>query len=198
MATDLNIVALVGRLTRDPEMKYSGNGGAILRFSLAVNRSRRNQDGTWAEEANFFDCVYFGKGAEAVSQYLSKGRQVAVQGELRQDTWKTQDGQSRSRVEIWVNNLNLIGGGQRDGQSGGYGQSRSNGGYNQAPQNNGYGQSQGNSYQGGNQYQNSGSWQGNAGYSRGNGSFQQAAPLPVAESPMAGGPEDFQDDNIPF
>lgn len=200
MATDLNMVALVGRLTRDPDMKYSNAGGAILRFSVAVNRSRRNQDGSWGEEANFFDCVYFGKSAEAVSQWLSKGRQVAVQGELRQDSWKTQDGQTRSRVEIWVNNLNLLGGGQRDGQSGGYGQSRSNGGYNQAPQG-GYGQpSQGAmQYQGGSQnayQQNNGGWQGNAGYSRGNGGRPQTAPEP-SESPM-NGPEDFSDDSIPF
>ena len=74
---DINSVVMVGRLVRDSELKYLQNGQAILRFSIAVNRARRNSDGSWTDEANFFDCVYFGKAAEGVSQYLVKGRQVS-------------------------------------------------------------------------------------------------------------------------
>ena len=109
MAGDLNVVVLVGRLTRNAELKYSQNGmSSMLRFSIAVNSRRRGADGNWSDDPNFFDCVYFSKTAEAMSQYLEKGRQVAIQGELRQSRWEGQDGQARNRVEIFVNNLTLL------------------------------------------------------------------------------------------
>ncbi len=113
MAGDINVVVLVGRLTRNAELRYPQNGGnASLRFSIAVNRSRRNASGEWEDEANFFDCVYFTRSAESLSQYLEKGRQVAIQGELRQSRWEDQNGQSRSRIEIFVNSLSLVSQGQ--------------------------------------------------------------------------------------
>lgn len=108
MAGDLNVIAIVGRLVRESELKYSQNGGAICRFSIAVNRRKRTADNRWEDEANFFDCVYFGKPAEGVNQFLEKGRQVSITGELHQSRWE-QDGQSRSRVEIYVNSLQLLG-----------------------------------------------------------------------------------------
>lgn len=122
MAADLNTVTIVGRLTREAEIRYSQAGGALVRFSIAVNRRKRTAEGNWEDEANFFDCVYFGKSAESVNQYLEKGRQVAIQGELRQSRWE-QDGQNRSRVEIWVNNLQLLSSSQRQSSGGeeGYG-----------------------------------------------------------------------------
>jgi single-strand DNA-binding protein len=107
---DVNIVVLVGRLTRDAELKYTNSGQAICRFSVAVNRSRKQGD-QWVEEASFFDVDYWGKGGEAVNQYLVKGKQVAVEGELRQDKWE-QDGQARSKVVIAASNVQLLGGGQ--------------------------------------------------------------------------------------
>lgn len=103
---DINSVTLVGRLTRPGEIRYAQSGQAVVRFSLAVNRAKRTSDGRWEEEPNFFDCVYFGKAAESINPYLEKGRQIAVQGELRQSRWE-QDGQTRTRVEIAVNNLTL-------------------------------------------------------------------------------------------
>lgn len=108
---DLNSVCLTGRLTRQAEVRYSqnANGGAIVRFSIAVNRRKRSADGnSWEEEPNYFDCVYMGRAAEAVSRFLDKGKQVAVSGELRQSRWE-QDGQNRSRVEVFVTNLSLLG-----------------------------------------------------------------------------------------
>lgn len=111
MAGDVNSVVLVGRLTRESEIRYSQGGGVVVRFSIAINRRKRTGDNRWEDEVNYFDCVYFGKAAEAVNQYLEKGRQVAIQGELRQNKWE-QDGQSRSRVEIMVNTLQLLGGSQ--------------------------------------------------------------------------------------
>ncbi len=113
MASDLNMVALVGRLVREAELRYSNNGMAILRFSIAVNRTRRVQN-DFEDEVNYFDCVYFGRGAESVNQFLEKGRQVAISGELRQSRWE-QDGQTRSRVEIAVNTLSLLSSPRREG-----------------------------------------------------------------------------------
>ena len=113
---DINSVVIVGRLVRPSEIRYAQNGGAVVRFSMAVNRAKRTADGRWEEEPNYFDCVYFGKSAEAVNPYLEKGRQVAIQGELRQSRWE-QDGQTRSRVEIFVNNLSLCQNANGNGQN---------------------------------------------------------------------------------
>lgn len=107
---DLNHVILIGRLTRDAELKYTANGQAVCKFSVAVNRRRKNGD-QWVDEANFFDVVLWGRAGETLNQYLVKGKQVAVEGELRQDRWE-QDGQNRSKVEIMANNIQLLGGGQ--------------------------------------------------------------------------------------
>jgi len=104
---DVNIVVLVGRLTRDAELKYTNSGMPICRFSVAVNRSRKQGD-QWVDEASFFEVDYWGKGGEAVNQYLTKGKQVAVEGELKQDRWE-QDGQSRSKVIVNANNVQLLG-----------------------------------------------------------------------------------------
>jgi len=107
---DLNHVILIGRLTRDAELKYTANGQAVCKFSVAVNRRRKNGD-QWVDEPNFFDVVLWGRAGETLNQYLVKGKQVAVEGELRQDRWE-QDGQNRSKVEILANNVQLLGGGQ--------------------------------------------------------------------------------------
>ncbi len=122
MATDINHVVLVGRLTRDAELRYSNSGTAICRFSLA-NSYRTKQGDTWGEDTNFFDCVMFGKRAEAVNQYLTKGTQVGVDGALRFSKWE-QDGQTRSKVEVHVNEFQFLGGG-RDGGGRGGGSDRS-------------------------------------------------------------------------
>ena len=105
--TDINHVVLVGRLTRDAELKYTNTGVAVCKFSLAVNR-RRKKDDQWIEEASFFNVVVWGKIGEVLHQYLLKGKQVGIQGELRQNRWE-QDGQPRSKVEIIVANIQLLG-----------------------------------------------------------------------------------------
>ena len=106
--TDLNHVVLIGRLTRDSELKYTANGQAVCKFSIAVNRRRKNGE-QWVDEANFFDIVVWGRQGETLNQYLIKGKLVGIDGELRQDRWE-QDGQNRSKVEIVANNLQLLGG----------------------------------------------------------------------------------------
>ena len=105
---DINHVVLVGRLTRDAELKYTANGQAVCKFSVAINRRRKNGE-QWEDEANYFDIVLWGRQGEAVNQYLLKGKTVGVEGELRQDRWQ-QDGQNRSKVEIVANNVQLLGG----------------------------------------------------------------------------------------
>ncbi|MDR1072200.1 MAG: single-stranded DNA-binding protein [Treponema sp.] len=114
--SDINHVVLVGRLTRDAELKYTANGQAVCKFSIAVNRRKKSGE-QWVEEANFFDVVVWGRQGEALNQYLVKGKLIGVDGELRQDRWE-QDGQNRSKIEIIANNLQLLGGGA-SGQSGG-------------------------------------------------------------------------------
>lgn len=106
--TDINVVTLSGRLTRDAELKHTTSGLTILNFAIAVNRSVKQGD-QWTEEASFFDCTLFGKLGEAISSYATKGKQVLLSGELKQDRWE-KDGQKRSRVNIIVNRIQLIGG----------------------------------------------------------------------------------------
>ena len=118
---DINHVVLVGRLTRDAELKYTTSGQAVCKFSVAVNRRRKNGD-QWEDEANYFDVVLWGRQGEALNQYLTKGKSVGVDGELRQDRWQ-QDGQNRSKIEIVAGNIQLLGGssgsgGGNSGQSG--------------------------------------------------------------------------------
>jgi len=111
---DVNHVIIIGRLTRDIVLKFTSGGIAIGSFSIAVNR-RTKKGEQWVEEASFFDVSLFGKSAEGLAQYLTKGKQVAVEGELRQDRWQ-QDGQPRSKVTIAANNVQLLGGNDANGQ----------------------------------------------------------------------------------
>ena len=114
---NLNVVVLIGRLTRDAELKYISTGTAVSKFSLAVNRRKRSGD-QWVEETDFFDITVWGRTAESLNQYLTKGKEIAVEGELRQSRWE-QDGQSRSRIEINARNIQLLGGGGGGRGSGG-------------------------------------------------------------------------------
>lgn len=111
---DMNHVILIGRLTRDAELRYTSAGIAVTKFAIAVNR-RVKQGESWVDEANFFDVVVWGRAGESINQYLVKGKQVAVEGELHQNRWE-QDGQSRSKVEINASNVQLLSGGQHTGQ----------------------------------------------------------------------------------
>ena len=115
MAGDINRVVLVGRLTRDAELSYTNTGFALTKFSLAINRRKKSGD-QWVDEANFFDVVIWGKRGEALNQYLSRGQQVAVEGELRQERWE-KDGMKRSKVSIEATNIQLLGGSKSDRSS---------------------------------------------------------------------------------
>lgn len=95
----MNFVVEHGRLTRDPEIRYTSgeNAMAVARYSLAVNRPGKDKG------ADFFDCTAFGKQAEFAEKYLKKGMAILIEGSLRQDTWTDKNGQKRSSVGIVVN-----------------------------------------------------------------------------------------------
>ncbi len=122
---DLSKVILFGRLTRDPELRYTTSGTAVTTLSLAVNRRIKRGD-NWEEEANFFDVVVFGRRAETSAEYLKKGSQALIEGELVQRRWETPEGQKRSKVEVLANNVQFVGraqgGGSQQGNASGGGQ----------------------------------------------------------------------------
>ena len=105
---DINSVVVVGRLTRDAELKYTPNGTAVLDLSVAVNRSVKRGD-SWVDEASFFDVTLFGKLAEGVAQYCTKGQQIGIQGSLRQERWE-KDGATHTKVKIIADTVWLLGG----------------------------------------------------------------------------------------
>ena len=121
--TDMNHVFLIGRLTRDlgadeRSFAYVGNGQlARANVSIAVNRSKKEGD-QWTDEVNYFDVTIWGKTAENLKQYLQKGKQIAVDGYLKQDRWQ-KDGQNFSKVSIVANTVQLLGGKSDNGQSAG-------------------------------------------------------------------------------
>lgn len=109
MASDINRVILIGRLTRDPELKSTNNGSYFCRFSLASNRNIYNrQTGESRDEVGFFDCVAWGKSAETIHKYLQKGRRICVEGNLRWSSWEGTDGKKQSKVEISVEGFQFL------------------------------------------------------------------------------------------
>lgn len=111
--TDTNDLTIIGRLTRDADnLAYTTGGTARLNFSIAVNRSQK-RDGTYTDRASFFEVVLWGKQAEAIKPYMTKGKQVAVQGYIEQQRWE-KDGKTHSKVVIIAQNVQLLGGGQQN------------------------------------------------------------------------------------
>ena len=139
--SDINSVVLCGRVTRDAQVKYTSGGMAVSEISIAVNRYAGKDKG---EEVSFFEVNLWGKTAEALVQYLTKGRQIVVQGELRQERWE-KDGQKQSKVRINANNIQLVGGKDEKAEP-----------------------------------------------------ARQSAPHPARQPEDIGGPEQFDDDEIPF
>jgi single-strand DNA-binding protein len=102
----INSCVLVGRIARDPEMRYTTSGMAVVNFRIAVQRQRRSGDGE--EETDWLDVVAFGKTGEFVAQYLDKGSLIGVEGRIQSRTWQTQDGQKRYSVEIVANSVQAL------------------------------------------------------------------------------------------
>jgi len=109
MAT-FNKVILLGNLTRDPELRYTPQGSAVCEFALALNYQYTNkQTGQKVEEVSFIDIVAWGKTGEICAEYLKKGRQVMVEGRLKQDRWEAQDGKKMSKVRVTAENVQFVG-----------------------------------------------------------------------------------------
>jgi single-strand DNA-binding protein len=100
MAGDINRVVLVGRLTRDPELRHLPSGSPVLQLGLAVNGRQQDGSGNWVDKPNFFDVKLFGNRAESLAQHLAKGRRIGVDGRLDWSSWEAQDGSKRSKVEV--------------------------------------------------------------------------------------------------
>lgn len=105
----INKVFLTGNLTKDPELRRTAGGLAVLEMRLAVNDSVKNPDGEWEERPNFFDLKMFGSRAESASRFIWKGSKVSVEGKLRWSEWNDRDtGAKRSKVEVVVDNIEFM------------------------------------------------------------------------------------------
>jgi len=123
--SNFNRVILMGRLTRDIDLKYLQSGTAVTEVGLAVSDRRKNQAGEWVEEPVFVDVTLWGRTAEIASEYLSKGSPVFIEGRLKLDTWES-DGQKRSKLRVVGERMQLIGGrNDRQGGSSSHGASAS-------------------------------------------------------------------------
>ena len=113
-----NKVILLGNLTRDPELRYTPQGAAVCEFALALNYVYTNkQTGQKVEEVSFIDLVAWGKTGETIAEYMKKGRQILVEGRLKQDRWEAQDGKKMSKVRVTVESFQFVG--SRPGGEGG-------------------------------------------------------------------------------
>ncbi|MCR6685377.1 single-stranded DNA-binding protein [Pseudoxanthomonas sp.] len=172
MARGINKVILVGNLGNDPDTKYTQGGMAVTRISLATTSVRKDREGNSQERTEWHRVVFFGKLGEIAGEYLRKGSQVYVEGEIRYDKFTGQDGVEKYTTDIVANEMQMLGG--RGGGEGGGG-----GGYADR----------------GERPQRSAAPRRDFG---GGGQPQRNAPTPAAAAPAAGGFDDFADDDIPF
>lgn len=114
----MNKVILIGRLVADPELRYTPSGAAVCNFRIAVDRPFSSQNGE--READFIDIVVWNKSAENVAKYMSKGRQIAVDGRLQISSYDGKDGQRRWRTEVVADRVEFIGGNGGGNNGGGY------------------------------------------------------------------------------
>ncbi len=113
-----NKVILMGNLTRDPELRYIPNGTAVAKIGMAVNRKFKNRNtDELEEEVTFVDVEAWGKQAETFSRYMTKGRPVFIEGRLRLDRWKDQDGNNRSKMLVVMENFQFVGGREGGGSA---------------------------------------------------------------------------------
>lgn len=104
-----NKVILMGNLTRDPELRVTTSGLSICKLSLATNRVFQTKDGERREEVTYVDIDAFGRQAETISKYMSKGRPILVEGRLKLDSWETPQGDKRSKLAVVLENFQFTG-----------------------------------------------------------------------------------------
>lgn len=168
MARGVNKVILVGNLGNDPDTKYTQGGMAVTRISLATTSVRNDRDGNKQERTEWHRVVFFGKLGEIAGEYLRKGSQVYVEGEIRYDKYTGQDGVEKYSTDIVANEMQMLGG-RGDGGGGGGG----------------------GNYERGNRPQRG---PGNDGPPQRSAAPQRQAPQQQRPAPM----DDFSDDDIPF
>jgi single-strand DNA-binding protein len=105
---NLNRVYLVGRLTRDPEVKQTKSGLSVLNAGMAVNHPYRDGDGNWQEDVTFITLVAWRRLADLCGEFLHKGSPVLVEGRLRSRSWENQEGQSRNMVEVQADRIQFL------------------------------------------------------------------------------------------
>ena len=109
-ASNINVVAITGNLTKDPELRSTPSGTSVCKLRVAVNSRRKDgQSGEWVDKPNYFDVTVWGAQGENCANYLSKGRPVAVEGRLDWREWEAQDGSKRQAVEIIANSVQFLG-----------------------------------------------------------------------------------------
>jgi single-strand DNA-binding protein len=118
MANDINRVFLIGRLTKDPDLRYTQGGTSIASFTVANNRTYSSQNER-KEVVSFFNCIAWGKSGEVIAQYCKKGQRIGIEGRLQQRSWQDQNGQKRNTVEVVVDNFQFLESKGKDGGQGG-------------------------------------------------------------------------------
>lgn len=109
----INKAIITGNLTRDAELRSTGGGLSVANFAVAVNeRVKNNSTGEWEDRANYIDCTMFGRRAEALAQYMTKGTKVTIEGKLRWSQWE-KNGEKRSKVEVVVDEVELMARGEK-------------------------------------------------------------------------------------
>jgi single-strand DNA-binding protein len=108
MAGDINRVILVGRLTRDPELRHLPSGAPVLEMGVAVNGRQQDDSGNWVDKPNFFDVKVYGNQAEVLAQHLAKGRRIGIDGRLDWRSWEAQDGTKRSKVDVVAQSVQFL------------------------------------------------------------------------------------------
>lgn len=104
-----NKVILMGNLTRDPELRVTPKGTAVCQLGLAVNSTYKDKEGNTKEEVTFVDIDAFGRQAEVIAKYMSKGRPILVEGRLKLDSWETKEGDKRNKLKVVLENFQFVG-----------------------------------------------------------------------------------------
>lgn len=115
MSVAINRVLIGGNLTADPQVRFLSNENAVASFSLAINRRYKGADGQMKEEVTFVSCEAWGRTAELVGQYLTKGRACFIEGRLKLDSWDDKDGQKRQKLKVVADSVQFLDSGNREG-----------------------------------------------------------------------------------
>jgi single-strand DNA-binding protein len=110
MPFTVNRVILGGNLTRDPEVKFVGDSTALCNFSIAVNERFKKRSGEYEEKVHYFDCTAWGKTAENIGRFFTKGKPIFIEGKLQLERWENNQGEQRHKVGVRVENFEFVGG----------------------------------------------------------------------------------------